>query len=559
MAFNRYKAYLGDIELESQKVGTHTIAIPYFETVEVDYALVAGGGGGGAGGEGGGGGEVQTNFFGSEPLVLDTANQYTIIIGDGGSNGYAVTGSDITPFNQGSGSNGSNSIIISPQVTMSLALGGGGAAGYYKTNPTLDSARSGSNGGSGGGSSVISGGLAIGTGFGNNGGGLTDGSLGGGGGGGSLTTGSDGKGGDGGEPLIIDWLSSTIPTYEIEYLMVGAGGRGGNKDGTNYGGGAGGGQVITGSINVAPSDSYDIIVGNAFTYITGFPAVDGTPTIFNSLTAAGGGKGGSADLTCGTGAEGGDGASGGGAAGNSGCNSGSGQFGFDGQTQQSNFGGSGGGATSKPSGSEGGHGFIWNGKEYAAGGPSNHRHDPFQNPFVRVHQSGDGGHGFDDAGNQPYIAGQDGALILKVSKDIPLTISSSLLSEVSSSGNYDYYVWEDSGTGSLQFEGGTNQKEVGAGGASQGGNGGGTTGGDGGTSLSPIGVDGVQNTGAGGGGGRLAGSFPFNVSNGGSGADGIAVLKYYGDEAKFIGGDINLSGSFVYHTFVSSSELIPRP
>ena len=154
-----------------------------------DYVLVAGGGGGGAGGAGAGGGEVQTNYFGGSQLILIPGNTYTFEIGDGGSKGYAVTGSYTTEFNQGTGSNGENSYIISSyaaQATMSIALGGGGAGGYYKTNVTIG-ARSGSAGGSGGGSNVISGGLAIGTGYGNDAGGAAAG-----GGGGSLTTGSNG-------------------------------------------------------------------------------------------------------------------------------------------------------------------------------------------------------------------------------------------------------------------------------------------------------------------------------------------------------------------------------
>ena len=259
-----YKSYLGDIPLNSKR-GPFDVRIPSFDILEVDYVVVGAGGGGGAAGGGAGGGEVITTYSSSNAqLILNSANTYNIVIGEGGLGGvYNVSGS---------GFNGESTYISTlDDIKLIEAIGGGaggGVQGGY--GPTIDlSNSSGINGGSGGGSSWQgSAGTAIGSG--SNGGtqsnkfvanstcspstGSATPSLPGkdntGGGGGQLPaswdlgfpygglgiiTDSDGHihydcppgavgqwpiGGPGGEPLVIPWVKTT-------YSEVGAGGGGG--------------------------------------------------------------------------------------------------------------------------------------------------------------------------------------------------------------------------------------------------------------------------------------------------------------------------------------------
>lgn len=319
-----------------------------------DYVVVAGGGGGGAGGAGGGGGEVQTNFFGSEPLILNPALQYTIIVGEGGLFGAAQLAS-VTNNNYGTGSNGGDSMIISPTTTMSLALGGGAGGGFYKTDQKFHF--NGSDGGNGGGGmwEASSAGSGSGTGF-----GLEGGTF---------------------NPTSINGFGDAPTVYQ-------------------YSAGGGGGPVVY----------YEEIFEGAIV------------------------------------------------------------SGSDGYTYYDNL---------IP---------LWVSK---------------------------GGHG-----GEPLII------------------------------DWLPYSGSEAGAGGGAGRGRYNSNaNIIAGNA-----GGGTTGGDGNNILT---INGSNYTGAGGGGGNATGNPPYNVTNGGSGGSGIVVIRYNGTEAKFTGGDINISGSYVYHTFVSSSELIP--
>ena len=83
--------------------------------------------------------------------------------------------------------------------------------------------------------------------------------------------------------------------------------------------------------------------------------------------------------------------------------------------------------------------------------------------------------------------------------------------------------------------------------------GGGTTGGNGNNSLTK---NGSNYTGAGGGGGNATGNSPYNVTSGGSGGSGIAMLRYEGTTAKWLGGNPIVSGSYIVHTFLSGSTNI---
>ena len=101
------------------------------------------------------------------------------------------------------------------------------------------------------------------------------------------------------------------PVYNVQYLVI-AGGAGG---GTNYGGGggAGGFRTIPGkTFSVTSGDSYTITVGGggagAPNPASPFRGVNGSPSIFSSITSAGGGAGSGG---CGAASDGGSGGGGG--------------------------------------------------------------------------------------------------------------------------------------------------------------------------------------------------------------------------------------------------------
>lgn len=125
----------------------------------------------------------------------------------------------------------------------------------------------------------------------------------------------------------------TIGKSSISGVVVGAGGRGGgyrinNIDGEfAYGGGAGGGQVVSGTLTGTPGGSYTVVVGSANvsasaipnTIQSNFSRVSGTWG--STVTAVGGYNGGQGLRQLGT-ATGGDGGNSGN--GNSGASAGSG-------------------------------------------------------------------------------------------------------------------------------------------------------------------------------------------------------------------------------------------
>jgi hypothetical protein len=212
---------------EFTTVGSFQFVVPS-RTVSIEYLLVGGGGGSGGGydtggGGGGGGGVVLTGS-----LNVTGGEQYTIIVGDGGTAG---TVDRTIPF-EVSGGDGENSAFGSIE-----ALGGGG--GFGSRLPLA-----GNN--SGGGSAPS--GVRSTTG-GRGGGSAGDGNGAGGGGGGSSGDGAAGVanvGGSGGSGTQSA-LSGTTRTY-------GAGGRGANGQATatgtagtdNTGNGARGGSGASG-------------------------------------------------------------------------------------------------------------------------------------------------------------------------------------------------------------------------------------------------------------------------------------------------------------------------
>jgi hypothetical protein len=149
------------------------------------------------------------------------------------------------------------------------------------------------------------------------------------------------------------------PVYDIQYLLMGAGGAGGN----DAGGGGGAGGFVSGSTSIQMGLAYSINVG------TGSAGSNGTDTIAFNLTALGGGKGGSSTQN------GFDGGSGGGAYKLKTGGTGSVGQGFNGgDSQASNFPGGGGGASvagndGAAGSAPGGDGKAWlNGILYGGGG-----------------------------------------------------------------------------------------------------------------------------------------------------------------------------------------------
>jgi hypothetical protein len=82
----------------------------------------------------------------------------------------------------------------------------------------------------------------------------------------------------------------------VEYLVVGGGGGAGNGYDSGGGGGAGGGMVLTGTTSVIPGNSYTITVGSGGTggadTRTNNNGTTGGNSVFDSITALGGGLGG---------------------------------------------------------------------------------------------------------------------------------------------------------------------------------------------------------------------------------------------------------------------------
>jgi hypothetical protein len=229
--------------------GTFANSNPNFE---VEYLIVAGGGSGGGGvsgshtGGGGGAGELK------EGTTTLSAQNYTITLGAGGSNGTS-----------GRGSNGVNT------TALGLTAAGGGAGG---AGSGVAAGLSGGSGGGGGGVTGGAGGASTASdgGFGNAGGtghsGLTpDYNAGGGGGAGEAGFNADGAGAEqssGGDGRASD-ISGTSTYYagggrgSNGTGSAGLGGGGEYADGTaNTGGGAGGG----GSGMNGPSGGSGIVI-----------------------------------------------------------------------------------------------------------------------------------------------------------------------------------------------------------------------------------------------------------------------------------------------------------
>ena len=167
-----------------------------------------------------------------------------------------------------------------------------------------------------------------------------------------------------GYPLMAS-ISTTMPVYNnpptaVEYLVVAGGGSGGfSSTGNSYaGGGGGGGGVLQGSGHaVTAGVSYTVTVGAGGTG-TNSSTQNGSNSVFNTLTATGGGAGGRGALTAGNGNNGGcgGGSSDGGTAG-----TGTGGQGYAGGAGATTWGTAGGGGGAGAVGANDAAGVTGNG------------------------------------------------------------------------------------------------------------------------------------------------------------------------------------------------------
>jgi hypothetical protein len=287
---------------------------------------------------------------------------------------------------------------------------------------------------------------------------------------------------------LVEAGNTTTP-LTVEYLVVAGGGAGGN--GMGAGGGAGGliHNYNGTALSLTVGTSYQVTVGNGATGSTSNVTANGGDSVFNTLTAIGGGGGSSLQMQR-------NGGTLNGAAGGSGGGSGA----TDGNT--GSYPGIGvGGAAQQPSSVSGGYGN--------AGG------NPAQN---KGYYPGPGGGGAGGVGTTPPTTlsnGGAGGAGLQVDID----------------GNN--YYWAGGGGGSGYY----NATSAGAGGIGGGGGGAfaygytrvpaagggsainsGSSGGPG--TASQLGGSGGDNTGGGGGGAGWSGGA------GGNGGSGVVILRY---------------------------------
>ena len=304
--------------------------------------------------------------------------------------------------------------------------------------------------------------------------------------------------------------NAIVLPLNIEYLIVAGGGAGGN--GMGAGGGAGGliHNYNGTALSLTAGTPYQVTIGDGATGTTSNQTVNGSDSVFNTLTAIGGGGGSSLQMQRSGGTKNGaNGGSGGGSGASDGNNAPYPGYGY-------------GGIAAQPSSASGGYGN--------AGGA----------PAVKTYYPGGGGGGAGAVGQtpaSPTSPGGAGGAGLQVNID----------------GNN--YYWAAGGGGV-----GYNSGSAGAGGIGGGGGGSCTgnspavSGAGGGSSInagsagiaSPdsIGGAGGANTGSGGGGAS------WSNNAGGNGGSGIVILRYPG------GYSANQSGGLTTTTAVLSNERV---
>ena len=253
-----------------------------------------------------------------------------------------------------------------------------------------------------------------------------------------------------------------VPSYDIDYLVVAGGGGGGMTAGG--GGGAGGYRANSLSVTSGATSTVTIGAGGAGGASDGQNGVVGSPSVFGSVTAAGGGYGahGGGGATGGTGGSGGGGGygtnaggagtSGQGFAGGSTTSTGSSEFPCGGGGGASAVGGN---ATSASTvGGAGGAGSTWlNGSTYAGGGGGSGTGNPAGGAGGggrggRVSDStklpgtvNTGGGGGGGAGGAALGTGGSGIVIVRYEG-----AQRGSGGTVTSSGGYTYHTFTTSGT-----------------------------------------------------------------------------------------------------------------
>jgi hypothetical protein len=154
----------------------------------------------------------------------------------------------------------------------------------------------------------------------------------------------------------VQWKCPISFVGTATILLVAGGGSGGRAGASGSGGGGAGGVVYQTGVAVNPGSTYTVTVG-----LGGNPG-NGGNSVFNNLTAIGGGRGAGID----TSATGSNGGSGGGGAGGTGGTPTSGQ----GNSGGTGSGGGGGGVNGSGNGATGGpgKGYTINGATYTVGG-----------------------------------------------------------------------------------------------------------------------------------------------------------------------------------------------
>jgi len=344
-------------------------------------SLVAVGGGGGGAGYGGGpyNGASGGSGGGGVPPGAVTGLPGLGIAGQGNSGGTITATNNATGGGGAGGQGGANGSTFGgnggPGLTLTISgsavtYAGGGGGGAYSGTSGTGGLGGGGNAGAQGGTSNPG---ANATGYGSGGGGA---------GGGSSGTAAGGNGSSG---IVVIKYKSTQPKLsavsnlavvtqkfsttisagwtapagvtQVEVLVV-AGGGGGSS-----GGGGAGGLVYNSAYTVTPGSTYTVTVGsggNGGYCDSGGGAIGtaGGNSVFGTLTAIGGGRGGQATGVSGTTQIGGNGGSGGGASADSGGTDagGSSTQNSSGSAGYGNSGASNGGFTSSPYGVGGGGG-----------------------------------------------------------------------------------------------------------------------------------------------------------------------------------------------------------
>jgi len=320
-----------------------------------------------------------------------------------------------------------------------------------------------------------------------------------------------------GPDLIEDGLILSLDAGDINSVMgstvevlVVAGGGGGGMD--MGGGGGGGGVVYNSSYAVTQGTAVTVTVGNGGTgapaagtngqntgHQYNISATQGGNSVFGSITATGGGYGGSS------------------------------YFGYTPNNGYGGNGGSGGGASGYSDGNTGRNGTGSSGQGFNGGGSSG-----------QYYSGGGGGAGGAGSSGPNIPNGGPGLLFSSMS---PYYFGGG--------GGGSAYSVSPGGNGGIGGGGG------GAVGITTGGaglnNGSGGGGGSPNTQTNTPGGDAGTNTGGGGGGGS---HYQSTNNKGGNGGSGIVIVRYSGPQ-KATGGTITTVAGYTIHTFTSSGTFTP--